>query len=41
MKFYQVAARNTRDAATSRRPELLHAVAVVQQHPAGNRKQAE
>ena len=40
-KFYEEAARNTHDAATSNRPELLHAVAFVQQHPAGNRKQAE
>jgi tetratricopeptide (TPR) repeat protein len=40
-KFYEQAARNTHDAATSDRPELLHAVAFVQQHPAGNRKQAE
>ena len=40
-KFYAEAARNTHDAATSRRPELLHAVAFAQQHPAGDRKQAE
>jgi tetratricopeptide (TPR) repeat protein len=40
-RFYEAAARNTHDAATSNRPELLHAVAFVQQHPAGNRKQAE
>jgi len=40
-KFYSEAARNTNNAATSKRPELLHAVAFVQQHPAGNRKQAE
>ena len=40
-KFYEQAVRNTHDAATSNRPELLHAVAFVQQHPAGNRKQAE
>jgi tetratricopeptide (TPR) repeat protein len=40
-RFYAAAALNTHNAATSRRPELLHAVAFVQQHPAGNRKQAE
>ena len=36
-KFYEEAARNTHDAATSDRPELLHAVAFVQQTPVGNR----
>lgn len=40
-KFYANAARNTNNAATSNRPELLHAVAYAQQHPAGDRKQAE
>jgi tetratricopeptide (TPR) repeat protein len=40
-RFYADAARNTHDAATSKRPELLHAVAFVQQHPAGDRKQAD
>ena len=37
-KFYAEAARNTNDSATSKRPELLHAVAYVQQH--GTQKQA-
>ena len=32
-KFYDEAAHNTHDAVTSNRPELLHAVAFVQQHP--------
>jgi tetratricopeptide (TPR) repeat protein len=40
-RFYEQAVRNTHDSATSNRPELLHAVAFVQQHPAGHRKQAE
>jgi tetratricopeptide (TPR) repeat protein len=39
-RFYADAARNTHDAATSKRPELLHAVAFVQQHPSA-RTQAE
>jgi tetratricopeptide (TPR) repeat protein len=41
VRFYADADRNTHGAATSKRPELLHAVAFVQQHPAGDRKQAE
>jgi tetratricopeptide (TPR) repeat protein len=40
-RFYADAALNTHDAAASKRPELLHAVAVAQQHPAADRKQAE
>jgi tetratricopeptide (TPR) repeat protein len=31
-KFYAEAAHDTNDAATSRRPELLHALAYVQRH---------
>lgn len=40
-KFYAEAARNTHKAATSTRPELLHAVAFVKQHPVTAQKQAE
>lgn len=39
-RFYADAARNTHDAATSKRPELLHAVAVAQRQTA-DRKQGE
>jgi tetratricopeptide (TPR) repeat protein len=40
-RFYAAAAHNTQDPATSKRPELLHAVAYLRQHPAVSPKQAE
>jgi tetratricopeptide (TPR) repeat protein len=40
-KFYNEAARNTHGAASSKRPQLLHAVAYAQQHPVDSRRQAE